>query len=84
MTEQHERPLALLRDMHADAVRFDRTMRDLAHVSSPSGGMTIYYMRLWLCIADLADAGPHSTGCAAGALANAAMARKIFRRSRRR
>src|SRR4029077_6946096 len=33
VTEQHERALALLSDMHADAVRFDRTLRDLAHVS---------------------------------------------------
>src|SRR4029077_7042503 len=49
VTEQHERALALLRDMHADPVRFDRTMGDLAHVS-PLERNQIYYMRLRLCI----------------------------------
>ena len=53
VTEQHERALALLRDMHADAVRFDRTMCDLAHVSPSIERNQIYYMRLWLCIAIL-------------------------------
>src|ERR1700727_3088995 len=37
MTEQHQRAAALLRDMDADAIGFDRAVRWLAHVDSLSG-----------------------------------------------